>query len=70
MNNKRLYSALSAATSLIGIGMLLGYSLANGTSKTPLWIGGLLILLGAVTLGMTISSRSVTDIVENTKKKK
>lgn len=59
---------LSAATSLVGIGMLLGYSLANGTSKTPLWVGGILILLGAVTLGMTISSREVTDIIQDSKK--
>lgn len=68
MNKKKLYSVLSAATSLIGIGMLLGYSLANGTSKNPLWIGGLLILLGAITLGMTISSRDVTELIEDSKK--
>ena len=59
---------MSAATSLIGIGMLLGYSLANGTSKNPLWIGGLLIFLGAVTLGMTISSRQVNEFIEDSKK--
>jgi len=68
MNKKKLYSVLSAATSLIGIGMLLGYSLANGTSKNPLWIGGLLIFLGAVTLGMTISSRQVNEFIEDSKK--
>lgn len=68
MNKKKLFSLLSAITSLVGIGMLLGYSLANGTSKTPLWVGGLLIFLGAVTLGMTISSREVTELIEDSKK--
>jgi type IV secretory pathway VirB2 component (pilin) len=68
MKKKKLYSVLSAATSLVGIGMLLGYSLANGTSKTPLWVGGILILLGAVTFGMTISSRDVTERIEKSNK--
>ncbi len=68
MNKKKLYSVLSAAASFVGVGMLLGYSLANGTSKNPLWFGGLLILLGAVTLGMTISSRDVTELIEDSKK--
>ncbi|MGI9027303.1 MAG: hypothetical protein ACR2FM_00435 [Candidatus Saccharimonadales bacterium] len=68
MNKKKLYSVLSAATSLIGIGMLLGYSLANGTSNTPLWVGGLLILLGAITLGMTITSREVNELIQDSKK--
>lgn len=68
MKKKKLYSVLSAATSLVGVGMLLGYSLANGTSKTPLWVGGILILAGAVTLGMTISSRDVTELIEDSKK--
>jgi hypothetical protein len=68
MKKKKLYSVLSAATSLVGIGMLLGYSLANGTSKNPLWIGGVLILLGAITFGMTISSREVTELIEDSKK--
>lgn len=68
MKKNKLYSALSAATSFVGIGMLLGYSLSNGTSKTPLWVGGFLILLGAVTLGMTISSRDAAGIIEDSKK--
>ncbi len=68
MKKKKLYTVLSAITSLVGIGMLLGYSLANGTTKTPLWVGGVLILLGAVTFGMTISSREATELVETKNK--
>lgn len=68
MNKKKLYSSLSAIATLIGVGMLLGYSFANGTSNTPLWVGGILILLGAVTLGMMISSREIVDKTEQINK--
>jgi hypothetical protein len=64
MNKKKIYSLVSGASTLVGIGMLLGYSLARGTSKNPLWIGGILIFIGAVTLGMAISSRELIGQVK------
>lgn len=67
MNKKKLYSLVSGAITLVGIGMLLGYSLAKGTSKNPLWIGGILIVVGAVILGMSISARQTKEATEDSK---
>ena len=61
MKKYKLYGWLSAVAGLVGVGMLFGYSLAEGTSNMPLWIGGLLIFLGAVMLGMTISLKSTAS---------
>lgn len=57
MSRSHLFRWLSSATGYIGIGMLLGYALGDKTNNTPLWIGILLILCGALLLGMFISSR-------------
>lgn len=57
MNKVKIYTNLAGIAGLIGIGMMLGHSLSQGTSNTPLWIGGILILLSAVLIGMSISSR-------------
>ena len=56
MNLKKLYQYLAAASGLIGLGMLLGHGIGNGTSTTPQWVGGILILLAAVLVGMSIST--------------
>jgi len=56
MKLNKLYRILSSVTSLIGLGMLLGQSLGNSTSSTPLWVGGILIIVAAVLLGMSIST--------------
>lgn len=58
MNKSTIYAWISAVSGFIGIGMILGANLANGTSDTPLWIGGILILLAAIILGMAITSRA------------
>ena len=57
MTKRRLFLNLAAAAGYIGIGMLLGYAFSDKTNNAALWIGILLTLLGAVLLGMYISSR-------------
>ncbi len=57
MTRKNIYTWVAAGAGLIGIGIILGYGLGNKTSNTALWIGGILVLLGAVMLGMAISAR-------------
>lgn len=52
----KFYRNLGSAAALIGLGMILGYNLSEGTSNTPIWIGGLLILLAAVLVGMSLST--------------
>lgn len=56
MKKGTLFKYLAAASGYIGIGLVLGYVLSDQVSNTPLWVGGLLIVLGAILLGMTISS--------------
>lgn len=56
MNTTKSYRLLSIVSLSVGIGMFLGHSLGQGTVNTPLWIGGILILLGAVLLGMSLST--------------
>ena len=58
MNKAKLFLSLAAASGFTGLGMVLGYTLGEGIKNTPLWVGGLLIFLGAVMLGMFISASS------------
>ena len=61
MNKAKMYIWLAAASGFTGIGMLLGYTLGNATENTPLWVGAMLIILGAVLAGMAISSRQPSN---------
>lgn len=56
MKKGKLFKYLAAASGYTGIGMVLGYVLSDQVSNTPLWVGGLLVMLGAILLGMTISA--------------
>lgn len=58
MAKRKLFLYLASAGGYIGIGMLLGYALGDHTTNTGLWLGILLVILGAVLLGMFISARS------------
>lgn len=64
MGRRRLFIYLAAAAGYIGIGMLLGFALGDQMNNTPLWIGIILVLAGAVLLGMSISARetAVPDV--------
>ena len=55
MSKKQLYKLISTVAGLIGIGMVFGHSLGNGTANTAMWIGGILILAAAVIFGMYLS---------------
>lgn len=68
MNTVKFYTNLAAIAGILGVGMFLGHSLGQGTSTTPQWIGGVLILLAAVLLGMSISSRRTVDSKKNNDK--
>lgn len=57
MSKGKLFKYLAAASGYIGIGLLLGYMLSDKLNDNPLWFGGLLTLLGAILLGMAISSK-------------
>lgn len=56
MARRRLFLYLAAAAGYIGIGMIFGYLIGKGTANTPLWIGSILIVIGAILLGMGISA--------------
>jgi peptidoglycan/LPS O-acetylase OafA/YrhL len=58
MAKRRVFLNLAAAAGYIGLGMLLGYTFSDKTTNTGLWLGSLLVVLGAVLLGMYISARS------------
>ena len=53
------------SSGLIGVGMILGHSLGNGTSNTAVWLGGFLILSAAVMLGMFLSLRASPSAKSN-----
>ncbi len=57
MARRKLFTWLAAASGYTGVGMVLGYMFSDKANNTPLWVGGLLILLAALLLGMYISSR-------------
>jgi Na+-driven multidrug efflux pump len=57
MSKRRLFIFLASAAGYIGIGLLLGYVLSDQTTNTPLWLGIVLTLAGAILLGMFISAR-------------
>jgi drug/metabolite transporter (DMT)-like permease len=59
MSKRKLFLSLASAGGYIGLGMLLGYVFSDRTTNTSLWVGILLVLLGAVLLGMYISSKPV-----------
>ncbi len=61
MNQYKLYLALAQAAGYIGAGSLLGANLSKDGSNTAFWIGGILVLLGAILLGMSISAKSEKD---------
>ena len=64
MSNVKLFAWLAVVAESVGFGMVFGYLIGNGDNKAALWISGILIFLGAVALGMSISTRSVEKRVE------
>ena len=64
MTKKQLYKLISTVAGLVGIGMIFGHSLGNGTTNTAVWIGGMLILAAAVIFGMFLS---INDHAKQTK---
>ncbi len=58
MNTIKLYKWSAVVALSVGLGMILGYYMGREGSNTPAWIGGVLIFLGAIAMGMSISTRS------------
>jgi drug/metabolite transporter (DMT)-like permease len=60
MTRRKVFILLASAAGYIGIGMLLAYGFTNHDNNTPLWLGALLVVAGALLLGMYISARGDT----------
>lgn len=60
MAKRQLFKYLAAASGYTGLGLILGYVLSDQATNTPLWIGVVLAFLGAVLIGMFISSTETT----------
>jgi F0F1-type ATP synthase assembly protein I len=67
MSNVKLFAWLTVVSESVGFGMVFGYLIGNGNNTAALWISGILIFLGAVTLGMSISTRSVEKTAKKSK---
>jgi len=57
MNNLKLYVILAQLCGYTGIGVILGYILGNGSSRTAIWVSGILIFISAIFIGMALASR-------------
>lgn len=56
MQKRQLFLWVAALGFYTGLGMVLGFVLSDQAQTAPAYIGALLILLGAILLGMYISS--------------
>ena len=56
MSKKKVFAILAMISESVGVGMIFGYLVGEGSNNTALWIGGILVFLGAIALGMSISS--------------
>ena len=65
MEKRKLFKYLAAASGYTGLGLILGYVLSDQATNTPLWIGVVLTLLGAILLGMFISSTTAPASNDN-----
>lgn len=61
MNNIKLYVFLSQLCGYLGIGVILGYILGEGSSRTAVWVAGILIFVAAVFIGMSIATPKPED---------
>lgn len=57
MNNLRLYVFLAQLCGYLGIGVILGYILGEGSSRTAIWVAGLLIFVSAIFIGMGLATK-------------
>ena len=58
MENMKLYVFLAQLCGYLGLGVILGYILGEGSSRTAVWVAGLLIFISAIFIGMSLASRS------------
>lgn len=70
MSSRKVFIWLAATSGFLGIGMMFGQAIGNSTDNTPLWIGGGLVILGAVLLGMAISAKEFQPEKQPDKDKK
>ena len=57
MSKKKVFAGVAAVAEFVGIGMIFGYLLGEGTNNVAVWVGGILVFLGAIALGMAISAQ-------------
>ena len=56
MEKNKVYGMLSVNLVILGVGVLLGNSLSDDSGTNAVWVGLALIIVGAVILGMYLSS--------------
>lgn len=61
MNNLKLYVFLAQLCGYLGVGVILGYILGEGSSRTAIWVSGILIFVSAIFIGMSLASRQSTE---------
>ncbi|MDQ3159116.1 MAG: hypothetical protein M3P98_03225 [bacterium] len=61
MDGKKNYGTLALILTTLGIGVLLGNSLATQSGTNSVWVGIGSIVLGAVVFGMYLSSGKKKD---------
>ncbi len=64
MSRNKLFAWVAVLAESVGFGMIFGYILGNGDNNTALWVAGILIFLGAISLGMAISAGQVVKVTE------
>ena len=73
MNNLKLYIFLAQLCGYLGIGVILGYILGDGSSRTAVWVAGILVFVSAIFIGMALASRQEKpkpELAQPTKTKK
>lgn len=65
MSKNKLYKQLATSGAFVGLGMIIGNSLSEGTTNTALWLGGALILGSAVLFGMSMNDSAPKESDES-----
>ena len=65
MNSMKIYKWCAVVAMSAGAGMVMGYFMGREGSTMPAWIGAILIFLGAIAAGMSISTGSQKGAAES-----
>lgn len=68
MDNMKLYVFLAQLCGYLGLGVILGYILGEGSSRTAIWVAGLLIFVSAIFIGMGLATKQDRPKIEESEK--